>query len=147
MAAYWDTSCLLKLYCRESDSQSFLDLAEAGGGPLITSVLAETELFYALLQKENRQEIGDRSAEDLYQEYLRDVEAGIVFQVPFGSETLQKSREVAKICYGFQQKVFLRSLDGLHLASALEASCSLLVSTDDRMQTAAKRLGLSLFKA
>ena len=57
MADYWDTSCLLKLYCSEEDSPHYLKLlADADTSP-VTSKLTVTELYFALQQKARRGEI------------------------------------------------------------------------------------------
>lgn len=47
MLAYWDTCCLLKLYCRESDSPRFQELLIKAGDPPATSSLTRSELFFA----------------------------------------------------------------------------------------------------
>lgn len=144
MADYWDTSCLLKLYCREADSEQFLDYLASRNEPLKTSSLTECELFYALIQKELRSETGGRSAQDLYDEFLQERNAGLIQPVPLGENILRMSLTAAHVCYGAQNPVPLRSLDGLHLASALHAGCGTLVTTDRRMQAAATLLGIPL---
>ena len=43
-----------------------------------------------------------------------------------------------------QPPIHLRSLDGIHLAAALQAQCHTLITTDQRMKAAAAMLGLVL---
>ncbi len=142
MHEYWDTSCLLKLYCREADSEHYLKRVETGKKALWTSSITGTELYYAFLQKERRQETGDLSARELFSDYSSDLEQGLIVHIPLGTEVYRKAREVAECCYAADSTVFLRSLDGLHLASAMVGGCKQLVTDDRRMKEAATMLGV-----
>ncbi|MCC5846837.1 MAG: type II toxin-antitoxin system VapC family toxin [Verrucomicrobia bacterium] len=144
MSVYWDTSCLLKLYCREPDSDRYLHQIGKSAEPLITSSLTQSEIYFALLQKQTRSETGQKSAQEIFSEYMDDLNRGLIFQVPIGMALLQKTREVADRCFGVEPPVFLRTLDGIHLATAMEAGCTRLVTTDQRMKSAACVLGISL---
>lgn len=144
MSVYWDTSCILKLYCRESDSGSYLNQVEQSAAPLVTSSLTSVELYFALLQKETRAETGGKAAHDLFRDFDNDLAQGLVVQIPVGEALSKKAREIADKCYAWTPPVHLRSLDGLHLATALHAGCRTVATTDLRMKTAAPLLGLSL---
>jgi predicted nucleic acid-binding protein len=144
MAVYWDTSCLLKLYCREPDSEMYLKLLEQDGEPPVTSSLATTELYFAFLQKQIRGETGSEKAGDLFGEFEEDMAQGLLFLIPVGEPLYRKSRELAGTCYFADPSVHLRSLDGLHLATALHAECRTVATTDQRMRAAARLMGISL---
>ncbi len=67
---YWDTSCVLKLYTPEDDSGVYLGMADRSSEPLFSSEVLDTELFYALCQKENRGEIKPGWAERIHQKLV-----------------------------------------------------------------------------
>jgi len=142
MADYWDTACLLKLYCIEEDSIDYIALVANAEEPLFTSQLTETELYYALQQKAQRNETQGQSVEALFSLYQRDLNANRIRLVPLGEDVFRKARELADQCYGAQPPVFLRTLDGIDLASAALASCKRLHSTNTRMRQASQLLNL-----
>jgi uncharacterized protein with PIN domain len=49
--AYWDTSCLVKLYVPEADSAVFTAHI-SGGATVVTSAIARLELWATLRRKE-----------------------------------------------------------------------------------------------
>ena len=144
MDVYWDTSCVLKLYCSEMDSRKYLRRVERAAAPLVSSILAASELVYAFHQKEARREIGTGSAEALYEKFLSDLKIGRFLLLPLGEDVRGEARQIARICYDSQPAVPLRTLDGLHLATACLAGCREILTTDLRMQNAAPLLGIAV---
>jgi predicted nucleic acid-binding protein len=53
---YWDTSCVLKLYTTEENSDKYLQLLESQTEPIYSSVLLDAELSYSFYRKESRGE-------------------------------------------------------------------------------------------
>ena len=143
MLEYWDTSCLLKLYCLEEDSSDFITLLANADTPPVTSKLSVTELYFAFQQKKSRGETQGHSPNALFSYFENDLEAKRICLLPLGDDVFKKACQLADICYADQQApVFLRSLDGIHLASAILASCKHIHSSDDRMNQAIKKLSL-----
>ena len=143
MADYWDTSCLLKLYCLEEDSPDYLALLARAKTPPVTSMLTVTELYFAFHQKASRSETQAQSPRTLFSYFENDLQAKRVCLLPWGDDVFKKARELADLCYaGPQLPVLLRSLDGIHLASAMLTSCKRIHSSDERMKQAMKKLGL-----
>jgi len=139
---YWDTSCVLKLYTPEDDSGVYLDMADGSGEPLFSSEVLNTELFYALCQKESRGYIKSGWAERLHQKFRSDVENGRLVLLAVGHDVLAQAVEVARSCYAQKPPIMLRTLDGIHLGTALAAKCTEIVTTDRRMRQGAELLGL-----
>jgi len=137
MATYWDTNCLLKLYCRESDSERYVREVTVARVPPRTSVLVRVELYFALQQKAARGETGERGADELFSDFQGDTERGGIQLLPFGDDVLIEARNIARRCYAAAPQVLLRSLDGIHLATAILAGCDRILSTDTRMNAAA----------
>lgn len=142
MGDYWDTSCLLKLYCAEEDSPDFIALVEASPTPLTTSQLTRTEIFFAFQQKVLRGETQGRSADELFGLFESDAKAGRIRFVPWGEDVFEEARELARRCYAADPPVILRSLDGIHLASAILSACERIHSTDRRIRQAVRELHL-----
>ncbi|MEM6911246.1 MAG: type II toxin-antitoxin system VapC family toxin [Verrucomicrobiota bacterium] len=144
MPEYWDTSCLVKLYCLEEDSDAYAERLSSLEEPLVTSTLTRTELLFAFEQKALRQETNGQSAEQLYHTLESDHQAGRLRFLPLGEDVLSEARAIASDCYAAKPSIPLRTLDGLHLATARLAACSRVVSADERMNAAAKALGIAL---
>jgi len=142
---YWDSCCLLKLYCKESDSNNYLSLLEQSAEAPLSSILARTELFYSFQQKAARSETSGTSAEALFAQFEKDVEAGHIELAPLGEDVWADAREVARQCYQAAPAIFPRTLDGIHLATARKLKCPRIITCDQRMQAASERLGLSTY--
>jgi predicted nucleic acid-binding protein len=144
---YWDTSCVIKLYVTESDSQVWQDLlAGADEGPL-SSALLSAELGFALVNKEARGELRAGGARKIQEQFARDVQKGRFRLVPVGSDVLERAVQMAADCLRSSRPIPLRTLDGLHLATASLMRCSTIATADELMRLAAKHIGLRLLKA
>ncbi len=137
---YWDTSALLKLYVAEPDSESFLRLVtQAGVAPSISEV-AKVEVLGALNRKEEVGDLKPGGAEALWRQFLADLEEGRIVCIPFSSD-------VVELCPGLLQEcqargLPLRSLDLIHLATAVLSRSGVLVTADTRLVAAATVSGL-----
>jgi predicted nucleic acid-binding protein len=143
---YWDTSCVLKLYTPEPDSATYLALAGQATEPLVSSEILVAELHAAFCQKELRGELKNGAAERLYKQFNADCDGGRWLLIPLGHDVLTKAVHVAKTGYRHRHPVSLRTLDAIHLASALLAKAGQLVTTDARMKQAAAALALPVFQ-
>jgi uncharacterized protein len=122
LAIYLDSSAVVKLVVREPESAALRRYLHRRR-PLVSSALARTELLRALL--------------------------------PAGDDAIARGRAVLQRldlvrlndrilnAAGVLHPAALRSLDAIHLATAgqLGAELTAVVTYDDRMATAAKRLG------
>ena len=141
---YWDTACVLKLYTAEPDSATYLTLAGQAAEPLLASEILATELTYALHQKELRGALKTGSVERVLKQFQTDCAAGRWLLLPLGRDVLTRAAQVAKACYQRRPPIALRTMDGVHLATALLATATHLVTTDERMRQAARALGVAL---
>lgn len=144
MSGYWDTSCLIKLYCREKDSAHFLEQVAGSRGAILSSVLTQTEIYFAFQQKSLRGETGGQAADKLFGDFTADIKAGRIQLLPFGEDVFAAARKIAALCYSQDPALCLRSLDGLHLGTAQTARCRRMLSRDARMKAAANLLGMDL---
>ncbi|HKK18569.1 MAG TPA: type II toxin-antitoxin system VapC family toxin [Opitutales bacterium] len=145
MPDYWDSSCLLKLYCQETDSAAFREKIAASSEPPVSSVLAKTELSHAFQHKAARGETGNRPAAEFLRFLEKDIRLGRLQFFPVGSDVLKAAEMIAAKCYGTTEPIFLRTLDGIHLATAQLTKSARIISTDARMNAAAQILGMRRF--
>jgi len=137
---YLDSCIIVKLLVAEPDSEFFVRALE--GQPLVTSELAQTEVFSALLARERAGKISAADRQLAWKELGARIEAGEIRIEPLHSIVLRKARHSLEQCH---PKVPLRTLDAIHLATADLCQDFPLVTTDGRMRDAAKLLGITVF--
>ncbi len=122
MSVYLDTSAAAKLLIRESESAALQDYLDRLGGVPISSALLETEL----------RRFGLRL--DLPQAAISDVLDHV--------DLVEPDRAVFTEA-GLLPGPNLRSLDALHVATALQVDASVVIAYDHRLQRAARAVGLA----
>ena len=137
---YLDSCILVKLLVVEPDSEFFIRSLE--GKPLVTSELAITEVFSALLARERAGKISITDRRRAWHEFESRVKAGEIKIEPLNSVVLRKAMHSLERCH---PKVPLRTLDAIHLATADLCHDFPLVTTDGRMRDAATLMGFKIF--
>jgi len=140
---YWDTSCLLKLYVQEPDSPVCLARLRQQAEPIFTSALAEVEFVFALARKEADGHLKKGAAAEL-SKLLRDhASQGRIRFVPVSATVRDLAASLAYRCIvGKKPGLPLRTLDGIHLATALSLRATHLLTADLRLRDAAHFCGL-----
>jgi predicted nucleic acid-binding protein len=141
---YWDTSALVKLYAREADSEHFLHLLETAIRPMYASAIADVEVLCALHRKERFQDIAPGSSLRLYERFLSDCATGRIVRVPYGADVASRAEEVVRAAFKRSRPVVIRSLDVIHIASALTIKANRVVATDSRLREVASLNSLAL---
>ena len=142
---YWDTSCVMKLYTQESDSEFWEKCALGNSAGRVSSALMRTEMSFAFEQKEARNEIFADAAEELNKQLDRDISKGRFQLIPIGTDVLKSAEGIANKCYHAKPAIFIRTLDGIHLATAHLLKCRRIATADARMKIAADFLGFEVF--
>jgi predicted nucleic acid-binding protein len=126
---YLDSSALVKLVVREAESEA-LRAWVAAHPAAVTSALAVTEVRRAVSRVSPRRGLSDRA---------RLVLDGLAL-LAVDLDVLERAARLAP--------TELRTLDAIHLASALSLGADLLafVSYDDRQRAAARKAGLPLVR-
>ncbi len=140
---YWDTSCVLKLYVAESDSEQWERHAVTLNERFACSALLEAEIACALHNKESRGELISGGADALIAAFHEDRGAGRFALFPVGEDVLKQAGVIAATCNRNPQPIQLRTLDAIHLATAILLKCKRIATADQRMLAAADRLGLT----
>lgn len=142
---YWDTSVLLKLFVQEHDSAFFATLIEEPGAVIHTSELSRLELLRALCGKRLEGAIRRGAEERLMHRFESEVEKRRIILVPIGREIRRQFEIVLKVCYARQRPILVRTLDAVHLASALASKATQIVCSDMRMRAAAVALQMDVY--
>lgn len=142
---YWDTSCVIKLYTQESDSALWQKVVIGSLSERVSSLLLEVELAFALTQKELRGEIAPGGANALLRIFRHDVKVGRFILFPLGADVIRRAAGLANeaaSCPSCRPACSLRTLDGLHLATAAILRCKGIATADVRMKAGAHLLGI-----
>ena len=141
-AAYWDTSCVLALYAPEEISSQAAELASLEKGQIHSSAILEFEMTFAVHAKEARSEIPSGSSAKVLSQFQADLQRGRYLLVPLGIDIKSCTKDIAARTIQAEPLFFLRTLDGIHIATALKLGSSELITADRKMADAATRLGV-----
>ena len=129
---YWETSVLLKL------------LVEEPGEFIHTSELSRLELLRGLWGKRLDGLIVPGAEKTLMRRFETEVEMKRIILVPVSNDVRREFEAVLKVCYNRGRPIRVRTLDALHLASALASRAREIICTDARMREAARALQLDI---
>lgn len=140
MFAYFDTSVVLKTYVLEPRSEEAIELLNAVDGAIPLSQFLTFEIGNALQLKVFRREIELDAAKKYSGAFLSDLEIGYFYYPPCELENVFK---IARDLSNRQSSVVgARSLDILHVASAIEIGCDHFLTFDKRQAQLASDAGL-----
>jgi predicted nucleic acid-binding protein len=133
---------VLALYVPEHISSQASEFATAEKGPIHSSAILEFEMTFAVHAKEARGEIPRGSSGRVLSRFQSDLQQGRFLLVPLGIDIKASAKEIADRILKTEPAVFLRTLDGVHIATALELGSPELITADKRMADAATLLGM-----
>jgi predicted nucleic acid-binding protein len=127
VTAYLDASALAKLVITEEETGALQRFLQRAPGPHVTSALARTEVVRGVGLR-RKEAIGEARS-------LLD-----------GIDTLAVTRSIVDAAGHVASELGLRSLDAIHVASALELGevLDVVVTYDRRMAEGARALGLQV---
>ena len=132
MRLFLDSSGLAKRYVSEPGSASVVALCR-DAEKIVLSPISKLEVLSAL----NRLRREGLLADDTYPQLKDDVEADIDEAV-----LVELSPRVMRSAIRCMETVLIRTLDAIHVASAMEAGCSAFLSADRRQCRAAATMGV-----
>ena len=142
MSTYFDTGVLVKSYVREIDSPAAVALIEAAGDPVWFSHLHAVELPNAIRLKRFRREITPAQEAAALDALRADLNSCRLARPHYDLATAFIRAE--QLSAKHSGHVGCRSLDILHVATALEAACAEFVSFDERQRKIAAAEGLKV---
>jgi predicted nucleic acid-binding protein len=141
-AVYADPSALLKLYLHEPESRIMAAWRTEARGPLSVTHHGRVELVNGIAQAAHRKLISqlafDGALAALDDDFAqgRYVQADLLWRAALS--------RAAKLSREYSRHLGTRTLDVLHVASALELGFSIFISFDIRLQNLVKAVGLEL---
>jgi PIN domain len=120
-----------------------MNLAGAKDTQIHSSEILRVEALCALSRKERAGQI-KHGAAGPYQELRQDIAAGWIGLIPFGPGIVAEAERVLLMTRRAKAPRVLRSLDLIHLASALEGKANWFVATDVRLREMAVLAGLKV---
>jgi predicted nucleic acid-binding protein len=141
VSAYADTSFLVSLYIQDVNSVPAARLMTEASLPVLMTSLGELELVNALQLRRFRREIELREAKAAATLYRRDRESGIFVVKSLSAAVFQTAEQLSR-----RRTALLgtRTLDILHVASALVLKSEFLYTFDNSQRMLAKAEGLQI---
>ncbi|MFA5264401.1 MAG: type II toxin-antitoxin system VapC family toxin [Opitutaceae bacterium] len=142
-ATYVDPSALLKLYLHEPESHSMALWRAKAGGPLSVTHHGRVELINGIALAAHRRLIDERALKGALAALDDDFEQGRYVQADLlWRAALNRAADLSR---QHSRTLGTRSLDVLHVASALELGFRTFISFDTRQQALVRAVGLKLF--
>lgn len=143
MIAYADTGFLVSLYGEDNHSRIATELVKSDPVFILTS-LGEAEFVNALELQVFRKQWTRREARDVYNEFLASQAAAIIRSEPFPLEAWERAVILSR---RHGAAIGTRTLDVLHVASALVLTPDVFFTFDRRQSQLAKAEGLKVLPA
>jgi predicted nucleic acid-binding protein len=139
---YFDTGVLLKLYSAEENSARAVALIESYGSPICFSGLQHAELRNALYRKCARKEITPQELRRALKDLRSDIDNGVLHvpEIDWSAVFAEANRLTDKYALSTQ----CRTLDTLHVATALQLGAASIGTTDQRQKVLARKGGLKI---
>jgi len=135
---YADTSFFVSVYITDSNSQAADQALRSGLRPCFTLLhLAEWE--HAIAQQIFRGQLSFANSRSIYQDLQHDLAAGLWQRVHFPEDALARCADLGG---HHGPKLGVRTLDTLHVASALELKAERFWTFDERQASLARAEGL-----
>lgn len=141
MSSYADTSFLVSLYVFDAHSTLVAKLMERAELPILLTPLCELELANALYLRLFRRELVPSKAKTSHGLFSQDIEGGIYQLKPLSPAIFERAKLMA---HGQTPRLGTRTLDVLHVASALILQADTFYTCDHNQAKLAKAEGLKV---
>ena len=141
MKYYCDTSVLASIYLEDSDSKKITRWLQEAALPLPLSPLGELELTGAVQQRLFRKQITMQEAIKCQRDIQDDIDQGIYRRVSLDSKEYSQALQLV---HHHTSSIDCRTLDVLHVASALLLNIREFVTCDARQKLLAQTAGLKV---
>jgi len=137
---YVDPSAICRLYLHQPGSREMASWRRRIGGSLPVTHHGRTEIVNAISLAVFRQQISADSARELWSLLDTDFAEGRLTQVDIlWRATLNKAGKLSRL---YSPQIGTRTLDILHVSSALELNLKIFLTFDNRQAELAKAVGL-----
>jgi predicted nucleic acid-binding protein len=139
LSTYADTSFLVSLYVFDHNSVRATEMFAKVSSPIILTPLLETEIVNAFNLRIFRQELDEKQKQTSLDLFGKDGRAGVFEIKSFGNEIF---RQAAQISSRRTAKFGTRTLDLLHVASAVSLQADRFCTFDKKQAELARAEGL-----
>ena len=141
MSAYADTSFLASLYVPDANSASAIASMKRLSLPVLLTPLTQVELMNAFSLRILRKELTSSKVDATRALVRADIDSGVLWIAPFGSTIFERARQMTA---KQTPRLGTRTLDLLHVASALVLRADTFCTFDQRQASLASAEGLRL---
>ncbi|MEO5926667.1 MAG: type II toxin-antitoxin system VapC family toxin [Bryobacteraceae bacterium] len=141
---YWDTSALFKLYAEEPDSEWFSDYLERHPAPIYSSAICAIEIPSAAYRQLRAKNLNVLAISEITKRLQIHRDAGRLVHIPCSADVVSQAQRVVILAAGQSHPLMIRSLDAIHVASALAIRAKTMIATDIRVRAVARLSGLKL---
>jgi predicted nucleic acid-binding protein len=141
---YVDTSAIVKLYIKETDSLSISEWLKNNNEPIPLTSLIELELINALKLKQFRKEISNEDFEKINLKLREHEERGVYYRPSM--DWIGVFNYAFDLSKKHTANIGSRSLDILHVASALFLKKDIILTFDERQAQLSSVAGLKIEK-
>ncbi len=142
MSIYCDSSLLFKLYVQEKDSAAAVAVVAAEKPPLPISLLHEIEIRNSIRQRTFAKQITRGQAAIALSRFKEDMDVGLFQRVSMDWGMIFQMAE--DLSHRFAEQMSCRSLDVLHISTALALHAEVFCTFDIRQRDLAREAGFSL---
>lgn len=140
MSAYADTSFLVSLYILDANSAQAADRMQRMQLPVIVTQFSELELINALQLRLFRRELPPAKIRAAYATFREDVAGGILSFIPTSDAIYTEARRISR---RWTRTLGTRTLDVIHVASALVLRADAFHTFDERQRKLARAVKLT----
>lgn len=141
MKYYCDTSVLASIYLEDSHSRKTIQWLQKAELPIPLSLFSELELMSAMQQRFFRKEVTHVEVSKSHYYFKKNFQQGVYKRVFFEGEEYTRSLELVQ---QHTSSIGCRTLDVLHVASALLLNIREIVTCDARQKLLAQTVGLKI---
>ncbi len=141
MSAYADTSFLVSLYTLDGHSAAAAAVMAQANLPLLLSSFGELELTNAIHLRAFRRELTRLQVKQTLAMIRRDIATGVYFLKPLSASVFERAMQLTR---KHTRMLGTRTLDVLHVASALDLKVETFYSFDRQQIDLAKKVGLKV---
>jgi predicted nucleic acid-binding protein len=138
---YADTSFLVSLYSPDANSGAAARTMQVSKGDHFVTTLGELEVVNALGLRVFRKEVSATQARSSLNDFEKDLCAGIFQLRPLLDQVFERARQLSRQT---TPKLGTRTVDLLHVATALELAADYLYSFDQQQRKLAHTVRLKL---
>ncbi len=140
MSVYADTSFLVSLYTLDSNSPAASRFMRSARLPLLFTPLGDLELLNAFHLRIFRRELSAAEVKSAVSSFRADTEAGVFVLKSLPLSAFERAKRIAR---DQTPSLGTRTIDVLHVASALVLRADALCTFDRHQRTLAKAEGLA----